>query len=246
MLLSFAQSMCLPQLLLIWIRGHGLMTSEGRRGGIYIIILATKWIPILARDILCPIIHSLYAVNSSWLISAECCWTTEKQCSDQPCSLLCAVMCMFFVWGQLSGTCLLFGISCRVHVFDQLSGECLFVVCDQVNTLTTVGGSKLQETVRRMMCKLATNEVWSLYSLRGPNVKMSLYHQPMCRSIISKCSCVTDVQLHHKLKLLFCLIKFSYDQSYLHRTFISDELIRKSFYHILWSMQDRSCAHKKI
>jgi len=65
---------------------------------------------------------------------------------------------------------------------------CLCAV--QVSTLTAVCGRKLRETMRRMMRKLGTNQLWSNYSLAGRKGKLPLNELPVFRLLLGECKTV--------------------------------------------------------
>lgn len=74
-------------------------------------------------------------------------------------------------------------------------------------SLTSTGGSKLQETVRRMMRKIATNGVWSSYSLRGRKGKVSLGEMTLCHTIISK-NIYRSTNLEIMVSCLFVVMQY--------------------------------------
>ena len=62
----------------------------------------------------------------------------------------------------------------------------IFILLLQVQYLGALGGHNLGDAVRRIMARLGSNTIWSLYSLRGRKEKKTFIEHPLCRVIISK------------------------------------------------------------
>ncbi len=52
--------------------------------------------------------------------------------------------------------------------------------------MAAVCGHSLPESVRRIMAKLGTNKLWSVYSLKGRKGKSSFKDLAICKLVISK------------------------------------------------------------
>ncbi|XP_072020152.1 uncharacterized protein [Amphiura filiformis] len=55
-----------------------------------------------------------------------------------------------------------------------------------IRHLSLVGGHDLNETIRRVMRKLGTNNLWSSYSVLGRKGKLSIKDSPFYKVIVSK------------------------------------------------------------
>lgn len=62
----------------------------------------------------------------------------------------------------------------------------IFYFLHQIMFLTSLGGHSCGESVRRMMRKLGTNDLWSKYSLKGKKGKKKFEELILNRVIISK------------------------------------------------------------
>lgn len=61
-----------------------------------------------------------------------------------------------------------------------------FICYFQVICLTTLAAEDLPKSVRRMMGRIATNRIWSLYSLKGRLGKDSFSDLPMFTTLMSR------------------------------------------------------------
>ncbi|CAG2247697.1 unnamed protein product [Mytilus edulis] len=60
----------------------------------------------------------------------------------------------------------------------------------QVRVLGALGGSNIGDTLRRIMRRIGSNSLWSLFSLKGKNKKTSLKAEPIYKIITKSCIAV--------------------------------------------------------
>jgi hypothetical protein len=70
----------------------------------------------------------------------------------------------------------------------------------QVNVMTTLASTKLSSTVRKMLRKLGTNNLWSQFSMEGRKGKLPFQDLPVCRVVVRKY--IQHVVCHTLFKLL--------------------------------------------
>ena len=56
----------------------------------------------------------------------------------------------------------------------------------QIHYLTSMGGTEVSDSVRRILEKVGTNALWSLYSFKGKKGKKSFEDLALCRVVISE------------------------------------------------------------
>ena len=59
--------------------------------------------------------------------------------------------------------------------------------------MTSFGGHKLGDSVRRMLSKLGTNKLFSLYSLKGVRGKRQFIDLPVTKALTSTCDIIQDL-----------------------------------------------------
>lgn len=122
-------------------------------------------------------------------------WNFNKGCSRQGRSGI-----LLIVYNSQNLMCISKSPSCFSVLFVLcnildcvMSNVILYLTClavclsCQISHLGLVGGSNPGDAVRRVMRALATNRVWSSYSLRGKRGKLSLIGTTLCKIIKREC-----------------------------------------------------------